>query len=381
MPGYSKGDKMVKKIFFLIIVLAASWAVSVAAQAGDSKENIIVYQEPGRFAGWPANSGIWSWDNEILVGFKQAYFKKRADHETHSIDPNRPSAAVFARSVDGGKTWNLEVPSVFNDKELKATPCPGKINFAHPDLAIAFVWTRFYVSYDRGKSWEGPWLLPSFDSFDQALTSRTDYIVNSKDECLFFLSTKYVERWGMDRVFCAKTSNGGLTFDMLSWITREPHLGRSVMPSTIRCSEKELVTALRRRLDVNPKGPENKLWIDIYASLDNGETWEYRSHLADTGKRNGNPPSLVKLKDGGLVTIYGCRKPPFGIRAKISGDKGKTWSDEIILRGDGRNWDLGYPRSVVRPDGKIVSVYYFSTKQSPEQFIAATIWDADKVKQ
>lgn len=38
-------------------------------------QNVIVYQEPGRFGGWPANHGIWSWGNEILVGFERAYYQ------------------------------------------------------------------------------------------------------------------------------------------------------------------------------------------------------------------------------------------------------------------------------------------------------------------
>src|ERR1039458_7321824 len=37
--------------------------------------------------GWPANHGIWSWGNEIVVGFESGYFHVRrpGEHE-HSID-------------------------------------------------------------------------------------------------------------------------------------------------------------------------------------------------------------------------------------------------------------------------------------------------------
>jgi len=48
---------------------------------------------------------------------------------------------------------------------------------------------------------------------------------------------------------------------------------------------------------------------------------------------------------------------------------------EILLRGDGGTWDLGYTRSVQRPDGKIVTIYYYNTVENPEQHIVATIWD------
>jgi len=65
------------------------------------------------------------------------------------------------------------------------------------------------------------------------------------------------------------------------------------------------------------------------------------------------------------------------MRAKISKDNGKTWGDEIILRDDARTWDFGYPRMVVRPDGKLVTIYYYNTEKNPEQHIVATIWDPD----
>ena len=69
------------------------------------------------------------------------------------------------------------------------------------------------------------------------------------------------------------------------------------------------------------------------------------------------------------------RKAPFGIRARISKDEGKTWSEEIALRKDGGSWDLGYPRSILRADGKIVTVYYFNEAADRERYIGATIWD------
>jgi hypothetical protein len=37
--------------------------------------------------------------------------------------------------------------------------------------------------------------------------------------------------------------------------------------------------------------------------------------------------------------------------------------------------DLGYPRTVQRPDGKLVTIYYFNDRPDTERYIAATIWD------
>jgi hypothetical protein len=52
-----------------------------------------------------------------------------------------------------------------------------------------------------------------------------------------------------------------------------------------------------------------------------------------------------------------------------------SWGNEIVLRDDGGCWDLGYPRTVQRADGKIVTVYYFNNAADQERYIGATIWD------
>ena len=67
-----------------------------------------------------------------------------------------------------------------------------------------------------------------------------------------------------------------------------------------------------------------------------------------------------------------------GSSLRLSGDQGKTWGDPIVLRDDGAAADVGYVRSIIRPDGKVVAVYYYNDRKSPERYIAATIWDPGK---
>ena len=40
----------------------------------DEPRNVTVYFKKGMFGGWPANHGIWSWSNEILVGWGALIF-------------------------------------------------------------------------------------------------------------------------------------------------------------------------------------------------------------------------------------------------------------------------------------------------------------------
>ena len=87
---------------------------------------------------------------------------------------------------------------------------------------------------------------------------------------------------------------------------------------------------------------------------------------------------MTKLKDGRLALAYGYRGEPYGIRARISSDGGESWGEEIVLRKDAAVWDLGYPRTVQRPDGKLVTIYYYNDAAETERYIGATIWDAGK---
>ena len=115
-----------------------------------------------------------------------------------------------------------------------------------------------------------------------------------------------------------RTDDGGLTWRFLSFIGPEP-AGYAIMPSSVRLSPRELVTTIRRQ---DPP----RSWIDAYASHDDGLTWTFLSTPEpDTGE--GNPPSLLQLPDNRLCLIYGSRREPFGIFARSSGDRGKTWGD------------------------------------------------------
>jgi predicted neuraminidase len=353
-------------------------------------QHVMVYHEAGRFGGWPANHGIWSWGDEILVGFSAGTHKDNGPNR-HAIDHDKPEEHLLARSRDGGLTWSIENPSQkgalipvgpalhgVTPPGLKEKPwrdCPGGIDFTHPDFALTVRMTdvnagpsRFSYSTDRGHTWEGPFRLPLFDQ--KGIAARTDYVVNGKHDLTLFLTA--AKRNGREgRPLCVRTIDGGKTWKFVAWIADEP-AGYAIMPSTVRLGAKELLTAVRHR-------EESKAWIETYRSLDDGATWKPDTKPApDLGE--GNPASMIRLTDGTVCLTYGQRRAPFGIRARLSKDGGRTWGDEIVLRDDGGGRDLGYPRSVQRRDGKVVTVYYlWGKKTGPERYVAATIWDPKKL--
>jgi hypothetical protein len=348
-------------------------------------ENVAVYAVDGRFGGWPANHGIWVWGNEIVVGFSAGYYKDLGPG-IHAIDRHKPEHHLLARSLDGGHTWSLEDPSqqgvLIGTRgmrhgtvppgaiEKEPSDCSGGIDFTHPDFAMTLRMSdvdggvsRFYYSTDRAHTWKGPFKLPLCGQ--SGIAARTDYLVNGKHDCMVFVTAS--KRNGREgRPVCLETSDGGRSWRFVSAIGPEP-AGYAIMPSTVRLSPTDILTTIRCR-------EKDDAWIDAYVSHDNGRSWQDLNRPApDLGE--GNPPALLRLRDGRLALIYGVRKPPFRMEARLSSDDGKAWSKPFVLRSDGASRDLGYPRAVERADGKIVAVYYFHDNSRVERTIQATIWD------
>ncbi len=360
----------------------------------------IVYREQGRFAGWPANYGIWAWEEEIVVGFTVGYFSLAGGF--HARDASRPFLPMQARSLDGGETWtvaptpcrtpgntgisadehvraDLSAAQALSDRgENLPADCPGEIRFTHPDFAMMCARSGlgtgttswFYLSADRCRSWAGPYCLPDFGL--PGIEARTDYLVTGPEECLLFLTASKAGGGEGAGVFCARTRDAGRHFELVSWVVQVED-GYAIMPSSVPTAAGVLRTAVRRRAGSGDPGAANS-FIDLYGSEDMGLTWQYVSRpVPDTGY-GGNPPALTRLRDGRLVITYGYRGQPFGIRARVSADDGQTWGAEIVLRADAGNHDIGYPRTVERPDGSLVTVYYYNDRPEGERYIAATLW-------
>lgn len=354
-------------------------------------KHVKVYYEEGKFAGWPANNGIWSWEDEILVGFVQADHMERSGH-TYDQSTTRYK---YARSLDGGETWSIE--DAYNagktaishdhkgiDPKSEPRELNESINFSHPDLVFTLSRennhngpSHFYYSYNRGKQFEGPFILPNLGT--PGIAARTDYIVDGKNEASVFLTiAKENQREGKVTMF--RTSDGGLTWTNHAWLGDEPE-GFDIMPSSVRLSQNVILTTIRSR-DTNPR----RDYLKAFYSDNNGDSWtELNEPVFDTGA-GGSPPALVGLQDGRLALAYIFRSK-YGSRVllKLSGDDGQSWSHEITLRSnDDATNDVGYPRMVQRSDGKLVIVYYWNhaadEDNPPYRYIAATIVDPDRWK-
>ena len=408
-----KTNKILIFLFFVVILASCKTRTDSSNQGSEVPEHVVVYHQDGRFAGWPANNGVWTFgDNEILVGFTEAEYKLGNGH--NATDPYH---SWLARSENGGQTWATWDPENFvgdfgDLPDFKTLE--GSIHFNHEGFAMRIVGiayhgcedprAHFFYSYDKGASWNGPFGFgdmvnhPELKKYGlDELTPRTDYLVTGQNECLVFMAARKLGAFGSDRLFCIRTEDGGKTFSFQGWVVKpfleeeknesfkveltddsekNPYATecRAVMSQSIMLKNGDIVTVMRRKFE---KDGLRKNWIDAYTSTDKGKTWQFLSQVGDTGKGNGNPPAIAVTSDGRLCVVYGERTNGT-IQAVCSADNGKSWSNlQIIMDGfwseDMELNDLGYPRLVSRPDGKMVAIYYYSTQELLHH-LRATIW-------
>ena len=123
------------------------------------------------------------------------------------------------------------------------------------------------------------------------------------------------------------------------------------------------------------------------------ERWSYDGGLTWTDPLDtellGRPAHLLKLRDGRIVSTYGYRREPGGVRAALSEDGGVSWDveNEVVLRDDGgyasslkddpSRWqgDVGYPVSIQLDDDSILTAYYI-TESDGITHTAVTRWIA-----
>jgi hypothetical protein len=335
----------------------------------EGMEHLVLYRNEGEFSSWPFNAGMWKISkNEILVGFMNiACDYTNLKQLTHRrVEFFGRVAAV--RSTDGGRSWgepetiahNLEVNEQlnfgnaavitshdFSDPNVLLS-CWTTPNSGAPD---AKAWVK--LSKDGGRSWGPAALLPECNI--PRFQGRSSYLVRPDGVILLFLTAR-PDNNKYDRPVVYASYDGGANWTLISYMPNSNEY-RIICPSPVQLKDGALIVAVRC------KSSMQAAWSEIYVSVDEGLTWKLRSRINE----HGDTVHLTLLQDGRLFAVYGYRIPPYGIRAKVSEDEGRTWGPEMILRDDGGSRDLGYPRAVEVRDGEVLATYYFNSKNDSTQ--------------
>lgn len=115
---------------------------------------------------------------------------------------------------------------------------------------------------------------------------------------------------------------------------------------------------------------ERQVQVELLDSFDDGRSWSARPALTQP---NQVPAHLLRLRDGRLLCCYGSRiEGQYGVEARCSLDEGQTWEPPLHL-GDMPDWDGGYPSSIEREDGVIVTAYYSHCAEAAEYSYRMTV--------
>lgn len=164
----------------------------------------------------------------------------------------------------------------------------------------------------------------------------------------------------------AESSDDGKTWNILSDVPIRPGDSGSDYHElyAVEASPGRVILQIRNHNAAN-KGETLQCESD-----DGGKTWTMPHSIGVWGL----PSHLLKLADGRLLMSYGHRRPPFGNQARVSSDEGKSWSEPIIISGDGIGGDLGYPSTVQLDDGMLVTVWYELMKGSSNAVLRQARW-------
>lgn len=317
-------------------------------------------------------------NGEFLLAIREAPRRQRLSH----ID--QASKGLLLRSIDRGDSWPLEQTSVIFDhpdpncgvqdpsvtvlrdgtlvasffqwrvgteSDLPADPPPGRYlrkgSAGTPHAWVDGAWTL--RSFDGGHTWEeSP--RPVETPLGLATTTSDPILELPSGELL--LPGHGLRPDGSDVAFVIRSRDRGETWCDFTETASEPPGGIIFMEPSLAWIEasETIVCMFRTRGGAYPN--------DLYqsTSTDLGYTWSPPERVGIWG----GPPQLLPLHSGNLLCVYGYRREPYGVRAALSFDGGRSWDHEheLAIDTEGTTSDLGYPAAIQRPDGSILVAWY-----------------------
>lgn len=311
---------------------------------------------------------------------------------------NRPSHGrmegdiEFWVSADGGDTWALRSRVTHHEPNHVRMNVGAGLNAAGRIVVLCSAWNletytrtqvsedvleaQCFTSGDDGYTWEMTCTLEpppgkvGFTPFgDVCVSGAACYVAG------------YTREYEDGRMVATashvyRSTDDGCTWEYRSTIDDGNHNETDLLP----VGDGRWLAAVRTNDAILPGAtlPRPQPHILMYASEDDGQSWEYRCTLSYPGH---HPPHLLRLADGRVLLTHGSRNVSLcGVMGRVSDNNGDTWSRPFVLVGDLLSRDCGYPSSVLLPSGDIVTAYYSASSPWYQRYHMGILrWNLDMV--
>ncbi|MEX2512451.1 MAG: sialidase family protein [Cyclobacteriaceae bacterium] len=385
-------------ICFIVLILTISASASTLVIHTDSSKHslskvkdIIIYKDTKYYSSFP--SIVKKQDGEYLLSFRRAPDRKIFGESGNShVDPN--SYLVSMTSKDG-LNWEGEPELLYaHDFGGSQDPCllqlkdgtllcssygwaflnpEGLENVKKPIFenrgGSVFLGGYLVKSEDGGSTWDGP-IYPPHIKPEINLTPMGNPVpaynrgamYEGKDGRIFWVVAAH------ESANTRKTSNHLLISEDkgMTWAYSCP----VAQDEDVIFNEASIYETPKGDLVAFIRTANFEDQAVIARSTDGGKTfqdWESMDF-------QGHPLQATRLPDDRVLLVYGYRHQPYGIRARILNPECTDFAtaEEIVLREDGGNGDIGYPWAVVLDDHHALVTYYFNIDNSTRH-IAGTI--------
>jgi hypothetical protein len=301
---------------------------------------------------------------------------------------------LLMRTADRGETWSA--PTFVPDFDWYGVECPGIAQLADGTVVLSqfrFGWYPLGAARQRRAAGEAIYLsLPDqpfggwtedFTDADWERSQRTWargyhglYAHLSRDRGATFETVKIdcaPYRDGYTRVGVVELADGRIAYAVTehhpplpkgdTFLVTSANGGRDWDPPVLMVpapddvyGEPDVAEVAEGEIYCILRADARGGYLEGCRSVDGGATWS----APEVTPMYGGPGHLLNLHDGRLLCTYGRRKAPFGVRACLSDDGGRTWDleREIVIRADLPNGDLGYPTTIEYAPGELFCCYY-----------------------
>ena len=351
-------------------------------------------------------------DGTVLCAFRHAKERQQELGRVTHIDPTARDVYILSR--DGGNTFDRTLHTICDDEMSEQDPCITVLRDGRV-IATYFRWQlvpagqgpavfgeerfarygrtifnglydtcrcgiAYSISDDNGKTWRDKPTI-SVDGLPVSGGSVRGNLLELPDGGLLMpVYGPMMRGKELSRSVLLRSDDRGESFYYYSCIAFDEACQKNYFePNLFYTAGGKIVALLRTETDVHAPDAKTKdtyLNLHIAVSEDGGKTFGPVREIP--GLYGSNPFYALSLSSGRVLVVYGYRKKPFGIRARLCDAElsDLETAQEIILRDDAPGGDLGYPHAIQQSDGTILVVYYIEGQDGVREIALTRLQEA-----